>query len=67
MKDYPADFFKLYRPVESALNCIDFCLESFDSDQEHRMEDEVVPHCTYEEVIGALLKAKDELRTCYKY
>jgi hypothetical protein len=45
----------------SPLKAINFCLDQLDADCQKSMSDEVAKDCTYEELIHALVLAKEEL------
>jgi len=49
------------RPTVDAMTAIQFCLSKLYEDDKHRRLDEIADGLTYEEVIGALLLARDEL------
>jgi len=51
-----------YRPDIEAIECIDFCLLRLKKDKKHEIGEEVVKDLTYEELLGALLSAKDEIK-----
>lgn len=61
MKDYTQKELESSRPKQDALDCINYCLKCLFKDTKHRVDDEISKHLTYEEVIGALLLAKDFL------
>jgi hypothetical protein len=61
MKDAWKETLESSRPDKDAMECIDFCLQQLYADNEHGIEDSIVFHLTFEELIGALLLAKDEL------
>lgn len=61
MRDYSQEELESSRPNEDALHCVEFCLEQLFKDRTKRTEQVVAGVCTYEELIGALLAAKDEL------
>ena len=62
------NFYDLDLPAEllpqdlTALGAIEFCLQQLDQDASYEMRDEIVARLTFEEVIGALLLARDALR-----
>lgn len=63
MKDYTQEILEESRPEGiTALGAIEFCLQQFYRDASHEREDEIVARLTFEEVIGALLLARDALR-----
>lgn len=49
------------RPKKDVDDCVDFCLNRLFDDKVHSVEDKVVEGLTFEELIGALLLAKDSL------
>lgn len=59
MKNISRKTLKQYRPKELPISCIDYCLECLYKDNEHFTTDSVTKNLTYEEVIGALLLARD--------
>ena len=61
MRDFNKVGLNASRPNEYALNLIDFCLEQLYKDKKHVVTDEIVEDLTFEELIGALIRAKDEL------
>lgn len=61
MTDIDRRILEKYRPNESAIHCVNFVLEQLFKDKNHTLDDEVVKNCTYEELIGALLHARDNL------
>jgi hypothetical protein len=62
MKDTTKQRIEGSRPNVSAEEAINYCLRKFVSDQEHEMEDMVCDELSYEEVIGALLLARDQVK-----
>jgi len=61
MKDYNRSELEDGRPEKNAGDCIEFCLKQLYADRKHFITDEVVSGLTFEELIGALLLAKDEV------
>lgn len=61
MKDQSQRSLEADRPNVPALDCVNFCLKQLYRDETKRMTDEVVHHLTFEELIGALLAARDKL------
>ena len=59
MKDLNKDTLEMYRPDHSAAHCINHALNALYRDQSKCIEDEVVRGLTFEELIGALLLARD--------
>ena len=53
MKDVSKRELESSRPSMDALDAIDFCLNALFKDKQKYLSDEVVSHCTYEELIGA--------------
>jgi hypothetical protein len=49
------------------LEAVEFCLDRLDADNEHLVEEEIAKSLTYEEVIGALILARDELRRVQRF
>ena len=49
------------RPSIDAAEAVDFCLTQLYCDNEHNLVEEVCRNLTYEELIGALLLARDAL------
>lgn len=62
MKSHTKEQLEQQRPIISALSTVEYCLEKCFSDKTHSIEDSVFDDCTYEELIGALLLARDELQ-----
>jgi hypothetical protein len=67
MKDYTEEQFRSSRPCDDALELVQFCLESLFMDKEHKLQDDITKRLTFEELIGALLKAEDELKLVRYY
>jgi len=61
MKDYSREELELSRPQVSPLEAVEFCLQQLYADKTKTIDDRVAGCCTYEELIGALLHARDEL------
>jgi hypothetical protein len=61
MKDYTKESLEKGRPSTSALACIDFCLKCLYDDNKLVIEDTVGERLTIEELIGTLLKSRDDL------
>ena len=59
MKDCSKESLERDRPSLSALAAVNFCLDSLYNDKSKAIADEVADRCTYEELIGALLLARD--------
>ncbi len=59
MKDISREVIESSRPSVDAYHAIDFCLEQLFGDKHRQMGDKVAGVCTYEELIGALLQARD--------
>jgi hypothetical protein len=59
MKDASKRLLTLYRPTITAEEAINFCLDRLFEDKEKKVGYEVVKGLTFEELIGALLLAKD--------
>jgi hypothetical protein len=62
MKDITRKTLEAYRPSEDALRCLNFCLGQLFADRRKSRDDIVAGCCTYEELIGALLLARDRLK-----
>jgi hypothetical protein len=62
MKDFSREQLEESRPNLSARHCIDFCLDQLFNDDKKRTTDAVVRHLTFEELIGALLLARDYIQ-----
>lgn len=61
MKDCTKEELENSRPLISADEAISHCLNCLYRDKRHAIEDYVSPNLTYEELIGALLLARDEI------
>jgi hypothetical protein len=59
MKDFTREELESGRPEKTPGEVIEYCLDKLFEDQEHSFQDEVSLHLTYEELIGALLCARD--------
>lgn len=59
MKNMLRETLEAYRPTETPMRCVTFCLEQLFKDTRHSTSDYVAGCCTYEELIGALLHARD--------
>ena len=59
MKDLSPTDLEEGRPQQSALVCINFCLDCLYADRVHTIADTLTERLTYEELIGALLLARD--------
>jgi len=59
MKDITREALEAHRPLISTMEAITFCLEQLYRDKSKCLEDEVVDALIYEELIGALLLARD--------
>ena len=66
MKDISKEQWERTRPREDTLQVVTFCLTQLFKDEEHERTDEISDKLTYEEVIGALLKARDEIKESRK-
>jgi hypothetical protein len=62
MKDLSHDELEKSRPNITALEGINFCLEQLYKDDKKLISDYIVHNFTFEELIGALLLARDELQ-----
>lgn len=63
MKDVPIEIIESNRPAIPLLEAVNFCLERLYEDRGHGFTDSIAKDLTYEEVIGALLLARDDA-TC---
>ena len=61
MKGINKTEFAKSRPLISPLDAIDFCLEKLYDDKTHEIRSEFVTGLSFEELIGALILARDEL------
>lgn len=61
MKDATKEVLESSRPDKDAKDTIKSCLSQLYADEEHEIEDEIVNNLTFEELIGALLLARDEI------
>ena len=61
MKDYSREQLEDGRPSQDAQYLVNFCLDRLYADRGHVLNDLVVKGLTFEELIGALLKVRDEL------
>ena len=61
MKDFTQAVLEDGRPDTTAEECVDFCLARLFEDDVHVTTDNVVEGLTFEELIGALLVARDGL------
>ena len=61
MKDETKEELEQVRPVVDAIIAINFCLNELYNDKNKSVNDVFVGNCTYKNLIGALLKARDEL------
>lgn len=61
MKDVAENELKGMRPELTAAFCVDVCLDRLFRDDKHFTKEEVVDRLTFEELIGSLLAAKDDL------
>ena len=67
MKDANRKKLESSRPMGCALDLIDHCLSRFYRDKDHFTEEVIISGLTFEEVIGALLVARDELTPSNEY
>jgi hypothetical protein len=61
VKNYRQQELESSRPSVSADTAIAHCLKTLYSDNEHHTGQEIVKNLTFEELIGALLLARDEI------
>ena len=59
MKDYAKEMLEDSRPQRSAKECVDYCLEQLYNDKRRKTTDVCAGERIFEEVIGALLAARD--------
>lgn len=59
MKDASRETLEASRPSAEPLAAVTYCLKRLFLDESHRCSDNVSPMLTYEELIGALLHARD--------
>lgn len=59
MKDVSRQTIESGRPDQSPLTCINHCIDMLDRDQTKSVTDDVVQWLTFEELLGALLHARD--------
>jgi hypothetical protein len=62
MRDCSQEALEASRPEKSAAESVDFCLQQLYQDRTHTIDQIVAGVMTYEELIGALLLARDDLR-----
>jgi len=62
MKDKSQTELESTRPRNTALETVEFSLSRLYADKTACIGDEIVDRLTFEELIGALLMARDELR-----
>lgn len=62
MKNISMEKLESERPDLQPENAVQFCLESLYQDNTKKLDDYVCEGCTYEELIGALLLARDAIR-----
>ena len=68
MKDFTEEEWRASRPEnDDALDAIDFCLESLFMDKQRTSAQVVCKRLSYEELIGALLLAEDEIKKLKEY
>jgi len=61
MKDYNKESLESSRPTLDAETCIRHVLECLYADTTRDTDEEIVKSLTFEELIGTLLEAKDEI------
>ena len=61
MKNCTKEMLESCRPDCNAIDYINFVLNNLYRDTKHELADRVCHNCTYEELIGTLLQARDEL------
>jgi hypothetical protein len=64
MKNTSREDLNTSRPNQDAVFCLDFILEQLYQDKKTRIEETITADCraTFEELIGAILKARDEIK-----
>jgi hypothetical protein len=62
MKDVSREYINRGRPDEDTLWLLDFCLDALYKDTKHKFNEDINKNLTYEELLGTLLKAKDEIQ-----
>ncbi len=62
MKDFSRETFESGRPSIDVLDGIDFCLERLYAGQQKCTSGEVAKYMSYEELLGVLLLARDEIQ-----
>ena len=62
MKDYTQKELERSRPSVDTEDAIAYCLECLYRDTKHTLQQEVVDGLTFEELIGALILAKHDVR-----
>lgn len=62
MKDASIEYINSCRPEEDALWLLDFCLDALYKDKVNKFNDDINKNLTYEELLGTLLKARDEIK-----
>ena len=62
MKDFAREDLEGSRPSISVEETVDFCLKRLYADRAHCIDEEVVRGLSFEELIGALLLARDQAK-----
>lgn len=62
MKDVTKETCEAYRPAQDSLWLIDFCLDALYRDRQHKFGDDINKYLTFEELMGTLLKARDDIK-----
>ena len=62
MKDFTQSELEDGRPIIPVIEGIEFCLNQLYADKTHTITDDIVERFTFEELIGVLLLARDELK-----
>lgn len=62
MKDMTQEQIESARPSMSSLELVEFCLSALYRDTENNFGDSINTYLTFEELLGALLKARDDLQ-----
>jgi hypothetical protein len=63
MKDRNKRDIESGRPAKDALDCVNACLDALYSDRRKNSGDRFAQNMTYEELLGTLLLARDEIET----
>jgi len=61
MRTYTKEKLEASRPDEGDRHCVEYCLTRLYADKQHSVDDKIHAGFTFEELIGALLLARDAL------